>query len=306
MDGPRDYLVGLSQLHEIDGADERRRVWRQGLASLAVAASNQKAAPLEALRPEQLHGSIRVAFSTGLVDDVQWMSRGLAAAAFFEIAAVLPPGEEKRELGRRVLEQLLTGDAATFALLATSLASTSRRGLSTAPVRSRVAVAMRLPIGIETGVDRLALALLCRPDLEREWLSVPSAGALPARRVAARLLERAAREAARRGLEGDDLGVKTFRRPTVRAAFRRLLADRDTLVWRHAAAGPRPAGRGRAVPGPGDRARALARAGAHRLAPGRHLAGGQRRPRPHPAGRRAARSCSTAICPPATGAWGRP
>ncbi len=236
MDGPRDYLVGLSQLHEIDSADERRRVWRQGLASLAVAASNQKAAPLEALRPEQLHGSIRAAFATGLVDDTQWMSRGLAAAAFFEIAAVLPAGEEKRELGRRVLEQLLTGDAATFALLATSLASASRRGLSTAPVRSRVAVAMRLPIGIETGVDRLALALLCRPDLEREWLSVPSAGALPARRVAARLLERAAREATRRGLEGDDLGVKTFRRPAVRGAFRRLLTDRDTLVWRHAAA----------------------------------------------------------------------
>ena len=116
-----------------------------------------------------------MAFSTGLVDDVQWMSRGLAAAAFFEIAAVLPPGEEKRDLGRRVLEQLLTGDAATFALLATSLASASRRGLSTAPVRSRVGVAMRLPIGIETGVDRLALALLCRPDLEREWLGLPSA-----------------------------------------------------------------------------------------------------------------------------------
>jgi hypothetical protein len=153
-----------------------------------------------------LHASIRIAFQTGLVDDVQWMSRGLAAAAFFEIAAVLPHGEEKRELGRRVLEQLLTGDAATFALLATSLASTSRRGLSTPPVRSRVSVAMRLPIGIETGVDRLALALLCRPDLEREWLIVPSTGALPARRVAARLLERAAREATRRGLEGDDLG----------------------------------------------------------------------------------------------------
>jgi hypothetical protein len=236
MDGPRDYLVGLSQLHEIDGVDERRRVWRQGLASLAVAASNQRAAPLEVLRPELLLASIRVAFSTGLVDDVQWMSRGLAAAAFFEIAAVLPVGEEKRELGRRVLDQLLTGDAATFVLLATSLASTSRRGLSTPPVRSRVALAMRLPIGLETGVDRLALALLCRPDLEREWLSLPSSGALPARRVSSRLLERAAREAARRGLEGDDLGVKTFRRVGVRSAFRRLLADRDTLVWRHAAA----------------------------------------------------------------------
>jgi hypothetical protein len=30
--------------------------------------------------------------------------------------------------------------------------------------------------------------------------------------------------------------VKTFRRVSVRSAFRRLLSDRDTLVWRHAAA----------------------------------------------------------------------
>ena len=235
MQGPRDYLAGLAQLAAIDGAEERRRVWRQGLASLAMAASNQRVAPLEALPPERLLESIRVAFRTGLVDDVRWMSPGLAAAAFFEIAAALPGGDDKRELGRRVLEALLTGDAATFALLATSLAGASRRGLSTAPIRARVAVAMRLPIGIETGVDRLALALLCRPDLEREWLGTPSNGSLPARRVAARLLERAARDAVRRGLEGDDVGSKTMGRATVRGAFARLLADRESLVWRHVA-----------------------------------------------------------------------
>jgi eukaryotic-like serine/threonine-protein kinase len=235
MQGPRDYLAGLAQLPSLENAEERRRVWRQGLASLAMAASNQRVAPLEGLRPDRLLEGVRVAFRTGLVDDVKWMSPGLAAAAFFEIAAALPGGDEKRELGRRVLEALLTGDAATFALLATSLASSSRRGLSTPPVRARVCVAMRLPIGLETGVDRLALALLCRPDLERAWLSTPSTGALPARRVSARLLERAAREAVRRGLEGDDVGLKTLRRPTVRAAFARLLADRESLVWRHVA-----------------------------------------------------------------------
>src|SRR4029453_8335254 len=104
-----------------------------------------------------------VAFRTGLVDDVKWMSPGLAAAAFFEIAAALPSGEEQRELGRRVLEALLTGDAATFALLATSLASTSRRGLSTPPVRARVCVAMRFPTGLEGGGGRFGAGPCWRP-----------------------------------------------------------------------------------------------------------------------------------------------
>src|SRR5436190_13268287 len=151
MHGPRDYLVGLAQLHEIESAEERRALWRQGLASLSRAASNQQPAPLEGLRSDALHASLRVAFSTGLVDDVGWMSPGLAAAALFEIAASLPPGEEKRELGRRVLEALMRGDAATFAMLATSLASSSRRGLGTPAVRARLGVAVRLPIGLETG-----------------------------------------------------------------------------------------------------------------------------------------------------------
>jgi hypothetical protein len=235
MQGPRDYLVGLAQLHQAGTGDERRALWRQGLASLAMAATHQRPLPLEGIAPEALLASIRVALAEGLVDDVGWMSRGLSAAALFETAAALPPGDEKRELGRRVLEVLHSGDAATFALLATSLASSARRALSTPPLRARVGVAVRLPIGIESGVDRLALALLCRADLEREWLSVPSSGPLPARRVTARLLERAAREAARRALEGDDTGLRALRRPTVRVAWMRLLADRESLVWRHAA-----------------------------------------------------------------------
>src|SRR3954470_6608910 len=151
MHGPRDYLVGLAQLHEIDSADERRALWRQGLASLARAGSHQQPAPLEGLRAEAFLASMKRAFSTGLVDDVGWMSPGLAAAALFEIAAALPPGDEKRELGRRVLESLMRGDAATFAMLATSLASSSRRGLGTPAVRARLGVAMRLPLGLETG-----------------------------------------------------------------------------------------------------------------------------------------------------------
>ncbi|HEY0709379.1 MAG TPA: protein kinase, partial [Polyangia bacterium] len=182
-----------------------------------------------------LLAGVRVALASGLVDDLDWLSQPVAAAALFELASALPAGPEKREIGRRVLQALHEGDATTFVTLARALALGSRRALGGPVVRARVALSMRLPISIGTGPDRLALALLARPELEREWLSLPSTGALPSRRLAARVLERAAREAARRATEHDDSGMRVLDRPNVRAAFARLLSDRESLVWRHVA-----------------------------------------------------------------------
>ena len=94
---------------------------------------------------------------------------------------------------------------------------------------------MSLPIGSANNVDALALALISRQDTSRDWLCNPAEGALPSRRIAARLLERAAREAARRAVEGDDTGIGVFCTRPVREAWDRLLADRERLVWRHVA-----------------------------------------------------------------------
>ncbi len=235
MRGSQDYLVGLAQLGELPTAEGRRTAWRQGLAALASAAADQQPTPLEGTGADALLTGVRVALATGLVDDLDWLSKPLAAAALFELAAALPQGREKRDLGRRVLQTLHEGDAATFVSLARGLALGSRRALSGPIVRARVALSLRLPIANGTSADALALALLSRPELEREWLSIPASGALPSRRLAARLIERAAREAARRSQEGDDSGVRVFQRPAVRAAWIRLLADRESLVWRHVA-----------------------------------------------------------------------
>jgi hypothetical protein len=235
MHGSQDYLVGLAQLAELTTAEERRAAWRQGLAALATAAADQQPTPLEGANAEALLTGVRVALATGLVDDLAWLSRPLASAALFELASALPSGREKRDLGRRVLQTLHEGDASTFVMLARALALGSRRALGGPVVRARVALSLRLPIATGTSADGLALALLSRPELEREWLTAPSTGALPSRRLAARLLERAAREAARRGQEGDDSGVRVFQRPSVRTAWLRLLADRESLVWRHVA-----------------------------------------------------------------------
>ena len=210
-------------------------MWRQGMATLSAVALEQRPVPLEGLDPEALLDSVRFAISHSLVDDLDWLSARGAAVAVLELASALPASFEKRELGRRVFALLRRGDAATFVALATSLALGSRRAMSGAQIRARVALALLLPTGMGTRADALALALISRRDLEREWLSLPSTGSLPSRRLAARLIERAAREAAARSLEGDDTGVRVFATAPVKAAWRRLLADRESLVWRHIA-----------------------------------------------------------------------
>ena len=235
MHGGEDYLAGLAQIHTRESVDERRSLWRQGLASLAAAAADQQPTPLEGLATDQLLASTRCALGAGLVDDLSFLSRPDAAAALFELAGALPGSPEKRELGRRVLVALHEGDAATFVTLATALALSSPRALGGAQIRARVALSLRLPLSTVAHVDGLALALVSRPELERDWLSAHSIGALPARRLAAQLLERAAREAVRRAKEGDDSGLRVFERQSVRTAWGRLITDRESLVWRHVA-----------------------------------------------------------------------
>jgi hypothetical protein len=206
------------------------------MATLARAVVDERRpVPLEGLDPEALLQSLEVAAEAGLVDALDWLSGPAAAAALYEVAAALPTSPIKRQLGRMVLQRLRKGDAATFVSVATQLALGSQRALSGRSIRARVALALSLPIGTVNNVDALALALISRQDSSRDWLRTPATGSLPSRRLAARLLERAAREAARRAAEGDDTGVRVFCTEGVREAWDRLLADRETLVWRHVA-----------------------------------------------------------------------
>jgi hypothetical protein len=206
------------------------------MATLARAVVDERRpVPLEGLDPETLLRSMEVAIATGLVERLDWLSPEAAAAALYEVAAALPNGASKRQLGRLVLERLRRGDAETFVAVATQLALGSQRALSARSMRARVALALMLPIGRVGNVDALALALISRQELCREWVRVPATGSLPSRRLAARLLERAAREAARRAAQGDDTGVRVFCTDGVREAWDRLLNDRERLVWRHVA-----------------------------------------------------------------------
>jgi len=232
---PSFYVGSLLDLPKLTELAERRAAWRQSIAALAAAPDDDGPGPLEGLHPEALLLGVKVALAQGFADDLDWLSPAAAGSALYELASSVPFGQEKRELGRRALSRLLDGDAQTFIAIATRMVRASGRGLGSAGMRARVALVVELPIGLGIDSGPLALALASRRDTAREWLDTPSTGSLPARRLAARLLERAAREATRRASQGDEHPLRAFRGDAVHRAFTRLLADRESLVWRHVA-----------------------------------------------------------------------
>ena len=223
-------------LHRLTDSQERASAWRQGFATLAsTVVDERRQVPLEGLNPDALLRSINTAIAEGYLNTLDWLSAPAAAAALYQIASALPPGDTKREIGRLVAMRLHDGDTETFISLATQLARESQRALSDETSRARITLALDQPLHATTGADALALALLCRRDLLRQWLQAPSVGSLHARRSAARLLERAAWEAVTLASGDDDSGVRVFCTEPVRLVWQRLLADRESLVWRHVA-----------------------------------------------------------------------
>jgi eukaryotic-like serine/threonine-protein kinase len=233
MRGPHDDVHDLARLTGLTG-EALRAQFRRALANLAQAAA-KRPLPLEGLDPGQLEAGVSSALHAGLFEDLSWLSAPSAASALYELTSALQPSALRDQLNQLVVEQLAQADATTFVALATSLAQSSKSGLTSARMRSRVALSLSLPMGSGARVDALALALISQPDHAREWVEKPSMGSLPSRRLAARLLERAAREAARRWTTGDDVGLRALETAPVRAGWLRLLKDRESLVWRHVA-----------------------------------------------------------------------
>lgn len=244
MRGRTHFIEELLELPSYEDRADRRAAFRQSLAALAIEAAADGPGPLDGLNPESLLRFARAAMGDGLFDDLSWLSAPAAAVALYEIAGALPLGNERRDLGRRVLAQLYEGTAATFVAVATRMAAGSGRGLGGAGVHARVSLCAALPLETDVRVGPLALALVSRRELSREWIGAAATGSLPERRLAARLLERAAREAVRRAATGDEQAKRLFQSTavapaesdsTLTTAWRALLADRETLVWRHVA-----------------------------------------------------------------------
>jgi len=227
-----EALVGLPRLAD---AAERRASWRQAIAALGQNIRVKGPPPLDGAEPAALARATQVALESGLADDLDWIAPGAAAVALYELSAALPPGRERRELGRRVFARLFEGTASTFAAVATRMALGSGKPLETATLRARISLLFDMPVGSSVDADALALTFVSRRELLERWVVAPSTGALPARRLAAQLLERAAREAVMRAQQGDPHARDLFLGENIRPVFQRLLADREPLVWRHAA-----------------------------------------------------------------------
>jgi hypothetical protein len=225
----------LATLPRLGDAAERRAGWRQAITALGQNVRVTGPPPLDGVDQSQLVSSIALALETGLADDVDWIAPHSAAIALYELMMALPPGRERRELGRRVFTRLYEGTASTFAAVATRMALASGRPLEAATLRARVSLVLDLPVGSGVDADALALCLTVRRELSERWVGRPSAGALPARRLASKLLEHAAREAVLRSHQGDPHPRELLAGEAMRPLRRRLIGDREPLVWRHAA-----------------------------------------------------------------------
>jgi hypothetical protein len=233
MGSSRQHLAAFASLHLLGDLDERRRAARQGLAMLAQIAEREPA-PLEGLDANQLLLAVRAMLGDGVLGQLDWLSPAAAAVAMFELGQAVPAGAERRELGRRVLMRLRDADRDTFVRLLVALARSSPKVVASEGLRARLEVVLSAPLTAPGAIGELALGLLAQPALAQSWVEVPATGSLPSRRLAGRILAHGAREALRRLDGGDRGGVQVLARPGVRAALRRLLRDREALVWRFA------------------------------------------------------------------------
>lgn len=252
---PAPFVGGLLSLSSLPDAGARRAVFLQSLASIGVSAPSEIEANMAGIDREVLLGAVQRLRDDGVLDEPDWMKSAAVAAGAYDLANHLPLGDERLLLARQVLAELYRGGAATFVAVARRMAAGSTRGLAGAGIRARAALALFLPISADVPVDALALELSSRRDLARHWVTERSVGSLPERRLAGRILERATREVVHRALEGETQACGILRgvRPhqaegqsvppgrdgasddLLAVAWRVLLEDRETLVWRHVA-----------------------------------------------------------------------
>jgi hypothetical protein len=235
MRARQNPILALMALGSVETAEQQRACWRQAMTALGEFGRVDGPPPLDGLSVPLLVRAVQVALDGGLVDDLDWAAPERAAVALYEMTSALPAGKERTALGKRAFSRLYSGTATTFAAVATRMAMHPGKALETPALQARVHLLYSLPIGSGVNADGLALTLLARRESFERWVAEPAGGTLPSRRMAALILERAAREIVRGAQHGDPGPLARFMDPSVQASYKTLLADREPLVWRHAA-----------------------------------------------------------------------
>ncbi len=217
-------------------ASQQAAIFRQAMAGMEQATSGLGPPPLDGVDPVALESATHIALERGYLDQIHSVDAGRGAVALYELSSALPAGNVKRDLRRRVFDRLYKGNAGTFVAVAARIALGAARPLLTPTLRARVVLCLELPIDTDVNVAPLALALTTRSVTHHDWIDVPSTGALTSRRMAALLYEHAAREAVFRFQLGDPQPRDLLLGGRWGTALRRLIADREPLVWQHAAA----------------------------------------------------------------------
>ncbi len=226
-----ELLITLAQQAD---PDERHARFRQVIVALSQS-SGRSPPPLESVNSHLLETACRLALDSGFADDLDWIESGGAGVALYELMMALPHGQVRRDYGRRVFSRLYGGPAGAFAQVAARMAWGSVKQLQSATLRARVRLCFSLPIGSGVNVGPLALALVSRDFHFTEWVARESYGALHPRQLAAQILEQAAREAVLRAQQGDPYPLELMCSGQRLNTLHRLLADKEPLVWRHAA-----------------------------------------------------------------------
>jgi eukaryotic-like serine/threonine-protein kinase len=235
MRGRPQPIEALIELPRAPDLNEQRARWRQAFTFLGQQTRIEGPPPLDGVDVGSLVHSCRTALNKGLADELDWLSRDQALVALYELTTALPAGNERREFGKRVYQGLYGGTAGPFVAVARRMAWSGVRQLETAPMRARVSLCFALPSSSGVNTSPLALALVSGQERFRAWIGEPSTGTLPERRLAARILEQAAQEAVRSFINGDPYPSEWLLGPEVSPTYDRLLADREPLVWQHAA-----------------------------------------------------------------------
>jgi|SRR6478735_778950 len=229
---PADLLLSLSRQPRLE---DQLANFRQALSALSASAGHLGPPPLDGVDPRGLEAAAYVALERGLCDQIDFLEPGSAAVALYELSSACPSGVVKRDLRRRVFSLLYAGHAAAFLPVATRMALGAAGPLEAPTLRARVGLCMEFPFGSEQNAAPLALALVTRSATRDAWVIKPARGALPARRLAAQLLEHAAQEAVTRYQLGDPQPLSLLLSRDLRTPLIRLVFDREPLVWRHAA-----------------------------------------------------------------------